>query len=108
MPASSAAAWLEAAPNSIVENLYGPTELTIACTLYKWDPSCSPSESELGIVPIGYPFPGMNVLVADPNLSEVKPGEEGELLMNGPQMSLGYWKDPRKDGSGIRHAAWEN
>jgi amino acid adenylation domain-containing protein len=96
LPASSAAAWLEAAPNSMVENLYGPTELTIACTLYKWDPSRSPSESELGIVPIGYPFPGMNVLVADPNLNEVKPGEEGELLMNGPQMSLGYWKDPEK------------
>jgi acyl-coenzyme A synthetase/AMP-(fatty) acid ligase len=38
----------------------------------------------------------MNVLVADQNLNVVAPGEEGELLMNGPQMSLGYWKDPEK------------
>ena len=96
LPVSSTSAWLDAAPNSIVENLYGPTELTIACTLYKWDPACSPSESELGIVPIGYPFPGMDVLVADSNMTEVKPGEAGELLMNGPQMSMGYWKDAEK------------
>lgn len=96
LPVTSASAWLEAAPNGIVENLYGPTELTIACTLYRWDPIHSPDESELGVVPIGYPYPGMNVLVADEKLSQVRPGEEGELLMNGPQMSLGYWKDPDK------------
>jgi amino acid adenylation domain-containing protein len=96
LPVASASAWLEAAPNSIVENLYGPTELTIACTVYRWDPLRSPSESELGIVPIGYPFPEMEVMVADENLREVGHGEQGELLMNGPQMSLGYWKDPEK------------
>jgi len=96
LPVSSAKAWLEAAPNSMLENLYGPTELTISCTLYRWDQLSSPGESELEIVPIGYPHPGMNVLVADKNLNEVAPGEEGELLMNGPQMALGYWKDPEK------------
>jgi amino acid adenylation domain-containing protein len=96
LPVSSALAWLEAAPNSILENLYGPTELTIACTLYRWDSVTSPDESELGIVPIGYPYPDMGVLVADETLKEVGRGEEGELLMNGPQMSLGYWKDSEK------------
>jgi amino acid adenylation domain-containing protein len=96
LPNASAAAWVEAAPNSILENLYGPTELTIACTLYRWDPSDSEAESELGIVPIGDPFPGMNVLVAGDDLQEVAPGEVGELLMNGPQMSLGYWQDDEK------------
>jgi amino acid adenylation domain-containing protein len=96
LPVSSAAAWLAAAPNSILENLYGPTELTISCTLYRWDSVRSPGEAELGIVPIGYPYPGMSVLVADQNLNEVRPGAEGELLMNGPQMSLGYWQDAEK------------
>ena len=88
--------WLAAAPNSIVENLYGPTELTIACTLYRWETVLSPAQSELGIVPIGYPYPGMKVLVVDENLREISAGQEGELLMNGPQMSLGYWKDAQK------------
>jgi amino acid adenylation domain-containing protein len=96
LPVSSVQAWCEAAPNSIVENLYGPTELTIACTLYRWDAQRSPFEAELGIVPIGYPYPRMNYLVLDEALNEVAPGEEGELLMNGPQMSLGYWNDAKK------------
>lgn len=96
LPVTSAVVWSQAAPNGIIENLYGPTELTIACTLYRWDPDCSQRESEMGVVPIGYPYPGMSVLVVDGTLTEVAPGEEGELLMNGPQMSLGYWKDPSK------------
>jgi non-ribosomal peptide synthetase component F len=88
--------WQKAAPNSVLENLYGPTELTIACTLYRWDSARSPAECEMGVVPIGDPYPAMEVLVADESLNEVPPGETGELLMTGPQLSLGYWKDPEK------------
>jgi amino acid adenylation domain-containing protein len=96
LPVSSIQAWSAAAPNSVVENLYGPTELTIACTLYRWDAQRSPAEAEMGIVPIGYPYPGMNYLLVDETLHEVAAGEEGELLMSGPQMSLGYWNDAKK------------
>jgi acyl-coenzyme A synthetase/AMP-(fatty) acid ligase len=96
LPAASVQSWSAAAPNSIIENLYGPTELTIACTLYRWDPAHSPAESEMGIVPIGFPYPGMDYLIVDEELREVAPGQEGELLMRGPQMSLGYWKDSNK------------
>src|SRR6202046_533127 len=96
LPVASASAWLEAASNSVLENLYGPTELTIAWTLYRWEPARSSQEAELWIVPIGYPYPEMGVLVADESLKEVGRGEEGELLMNGPQVSLGYWKDREK------------
>jgi amino acid adenylation domain-containing protein len=96
LPVSIATAWAEAAPNSVVENLYGPTELTIACTLYRWDTLKSPQESEFDIVPIGRPYPGMKFLVVGDDLNDVGPGESGELLMTGPQMSLGYWNDPEK------------
>jgi non-ribosomal peptide synthetase component F len=41
----------------------------------------------------------MNVLVADESLNEVNPGAERELLMNGPQMSLGYWRDSDRTNS---------
>ena len=94
LPVEVAAAWGAAAPNSIIENLYGPTEVTIACTSYRWDPKRSPAEAARGIVPIGQPFPGLRALVADEELREVAPGREGELLMSGPQLSLGYWDDP--------------
>jgi amino acid adenylation domain-containing protein len=96
LPADLAAAWAEAAPQSTLENLYGPTELTIACTAYRWDRRTSPPVSDRNIVPIGYPLPGMEALIADPALREVSPGEEGELLMTGPQLSLGYWREPEK------------
>ena len=90
--------WSDAAPRSEIENLYGPTELTINCTYYRWDPEKSPAECDRGIVPIGYPNPGMTVLVCDEHLNEVPGGEIGELLMAGPQVTLGYLEDPEKTG----------
>jgi acyl-CoA synthetase (AMP-forming)/AMP-acid ligase II len=96
LPASVAEAWSRAAPNSTVENLYGPTEATIACTGYRWDPARSPSECELGVVPIGTPLPGTTSLVADEALVDVGPGESGELLVAGPQVTAGYLDDPER------------
>lgn len=94
LPMEVVQAWALACPSSIIENLYGPTELTIACTLYRWDANVSPGECELGVVPIGYPYPGMHALVAGSDLLEVMPGETGELLMAGPQLTAGYWQAP--------------
>jgi amino acid adenylation domain-containing protein len=96
LPADLAQDWAAAASGSIVENLYGPTELTIACTMYRWDPEKSPSECHLGLVPVGQPLPGMHAIVVDEQLEEVEPQEAGELLLTGPQLSLGYWQDQEK------------
>ncbi len=96
LPVEIAKSWAAAAPNSIIENIYGPTELTIACTAYRWDNASSPNECTNGVVPIGHAFEGMEMLVADDELREVEPGEDGELLMTGPQLSLGYWQDSKK------------
>ena len=88
--------WSAAAPNSRIENIYGPTELTIGCTAYRWDQRKSPDECEQGIVPIGEPFEDMEALIVDRDLREVPVGCEGELLMTGPQLSRGYWCDEEK------------
>jgi amino acid adenylation domain-containing protein len=96
LPSEIVEAWAAAAPESTVENLYGPTELTIACTQYRWDPEHSREHCELGLVPIGEPYPGMQVLVVDENLRPVAPGGTGELLMTGPQLTPGYWCDADK------------
>jgi amino acid adenylation domain-containing protein len=88
--------WRMAAPNSIIENIYGPTELTIACTAYRWNDASSPSECEQGVVPIGEPFDNMKALVVDEELRPVPDGEDGELVMTGPQLTLGYWRDGEK------------
>jgi amino acid adenylation domain-containing protein len=88
--------WALAAPNSMIENLYGPTELTIACTTYSWNHKTSPVECEQGFVPIGEPFDDMECLIVDHELREVEPGTAGELLMGGPQLCLGYWDNEEK------------
>jgi amino acid adenylation domain-containing protein len=99
LPAELAEDWVGAAPHATLENLYGPTELTIACTSYRWNPGKSPTECHLGVVPIGEPFPSMKAVVVDEALGEVAPGTDGELLVAGPQLTLGYWKDPQRTGS---------
>jgi amino acid adenylation domain-containing protein len=88
--------WSAAAPNSRIENIYGPTELTIGCTAYRWDKQTSPGDCEHGIVPIGEPFEDMDALIVDEELREVQAGKEGELIMTGPQLSQGYWRDEEK------------
>jgi amino acid adenylation domain-containing protein len=90
LPIEIARDWQVAAPNSIVENLYGPTEVTIACTLYQWDSESSPAECYEGGVPIGLPYPGLAVAIVDEELKLVPKGEQGELCMNGPQVTAGY------------------
>ena len=96
LPMDVAAAWVDAAPGSTIENLYGPTEATIFCTAYRWDPARSPAECAHGIVPIGVPLPRMSAVIVDEGLREVPTGEEGELLVSGPQVSQGYLAEPAK------------
>jgi non-ribosomal peptide synthetase component F len=94
LPVEVATRFGAAAPNSVVENLYGPTELTVICSAYQWLPGQSTADAHLGTVPIGFPLPGMEARIVDPeNLSEVAPGEIGELLMTGPQVTRGYWNN---------------
>jgi amino acid adenylation domain-containing protein len=96
LPKQSAEAWQAAAPNSIVENLYGPTELTIACFVHRWDAQQSPELCRNDLVPIGRPYDGLAAMVVDENFREVPEGIAGELCVSGPQTTYGYWNDPVK------------
>jgi amino acid adenylation domain-containing protein len=88
--------WQAAAPNSALDNLYGPTELTIACFAYRWTAQRSPGEAYNGIVPIGRPLSGLGAVVVDDRMAAVPEGDAGELLVCGPQTSPGYWQDPER------------
>ncbi|WKX73814.1 AMP-binding protein [Streptomyces sp. XD-27] len=94
LPRATAEAWQAAAPGSVVENLYGPTELTIACTVHRWDPRTSPARCVHDNVPIGQPYPGLHTLIVDEDLAPVADGATGELCVAGPQTTPGYWRAP--------------
>lgn len=95
LPVPVAQAWCDAAPNSVVENIYGPTELTLACTHYR----CADKTAEDAfndVVAIGDPFDQMRAKVVDADLNDVPDGDPGELIMAGPQVTLGYYGDPER------------
>jgi amino acid adenylation domain-containing protein len=92
---STAEAWQAAAPNSTVENLYGPTELTISCFAHRWDGATSPEVCRHGIVPIGRPNEGLAAVIVNERLEPVAEGETGELCVSGPQTTPGYWQAPQ-------------
>jgi D-alanine--poly(phosphoribitol) ligase subunit 1 len=84
--------WAKCVPNAKIENLYGPTEATIFCLRYEWQRGEPPHPQGKGIVPIGRPMEGMDAF----KLSENSEDEEGELCLNGEQVTLGYWNNPSK------------
>ncbi|MFI9804708.1 amino acid adenylation domain-containing protein [Streptomyces sp. NPDC052301] len=94
LPRATAEAWQAAAPRSVVENLYGPTELTIACSVHRWDPVSGPAQCVHDNVPIGRLYPGLHGLVVDERLAPVADGATGELCVAGPQATPGYWRAP--------------
>lgn len=82
--------WSQAAPNSIIENLYGPTELTVSCTSYTWRKEQIQFESNNGIVPIGKINRGLKYIILNEELKNLEKGEIGELCVAGPQTFQGY------------------
>ncbi|EEP71447.1 amino acid adenylation domain-containing protein [Micromonospora sp. ATCC 39149] len=83
-----AEAWQSAAPNSSIDNVYGPTELTVGCTFYRLpaDPADWPTTSN-GTVPIGQVYRHLDGLVLG---ADGRAAEEGELCVRGPQRFGGY------------------
>jgi acyl-coenzyme A synthetase/AMP-(fatty) acid ligase len=102
---SIARTWQAAAPNSVVHNVYGPTEATINVTHYRWDPMTSPDECVNGGVPLGYALPGVEIRVVDSSGDEVQPGEKGELIVAGMQIAPGYFRNPEKTAQAFRAVA---
>lgn len=80
----------EVLPNAYIENIYGPTEATIAFTGFVCQKNL-PNHYE--IVPIGKPFAGLMTCVVM-NEKECAAGEIGELWLSGPQVVEGYLNMP--------------
>ena len=42
---------------------------------------------------VGLPLPGVEIAIVDPDGRELEDGADGELLLRGPQVFGGYWRD---------------
>ncbi len=51
---------------------------------------------------IGQPLVLTDCRIVNLDGNEVEPGEAGELVMRGPQIMLGYWKDPQATAAVLR------
>jgi amino acid adenylation domain-containing protein len=101
-----AAKWQEAAPNSIVENIYGPTEATIGITHYTWQKNSKQNKTYNGIVSLGHCFSNQKYAIIDEIGKQVEPGKEGELCLSGSQVSAGYWQNPKKTSEQFIHTSF--
>lgn len=81
--------WRKCVPNARIDNVYGPTENTIFCTYYTYD-STAISDGVNGILSIGKPMNACLCEVVDENLNPLEPGQIGELVLAGSQLTPGY------------------
>jgi len=69
--------------------MYGATEASARL-------SClDPVHFEPKMESIGKPIPDVTIRLINDDLNEVPDGQEGELVASGPNIMLGYWRDPR-------------
>lgn len=93
LPEAVISAWQQAAPNSRIENYYGPTEATVFClTQTVSDPL--PLTPGRDILSIGKPLPNNEAAIVNENQQFLKAGEIGELALAGVQLSAGYLNSP--------------
>jgi amino acid adenylation domain-containing protein len=95
--------WQNAAPSSTLVNLYGPTETTISIARYEWKKNTGANTCSNGIVPIGKVFETHQFCIVNENLEPVKQGESGELCINGPQVTAGYFNDIENTSKNFIH-----
>ncbi|HEY6448998.1 MAG TPA: amino acid adenylation domain-containing protein [Acidobacteriaceae bacterium] len=92
LPIAAARAWQKAATNSVVENFYGPTEVTVDCIAQRLEEPPKITRNR-GSLAIGMPFPGIEAGIVDAELRFLPPEQEGELVVSGRQVARGYFKD---------------
>jgi amino acid adenylation domain-containing protein len=83
-----AMAWAAAAPNAVIRNCYGPTEITVAMSSYEVPPGSEQLPTSNRTVPIGDVWPNLESMLLDDDLRPVE--NDGELYVRGPQRFDGY------------------
>ena len=75
---------------------YGLTEASPVCSVTRLHMEQKPGS-------IGIPIPGVEVRIVDDTGRELARGEIGELIVRGPNVMAGYYKDPEATAAVIRN-----
>jgi iturin family lipopeptide synthetase C len=70
-----------------IYNEYGPTEATVGCMIYRYDPGIDQRES----VPIGAPVANARIYLLNSRQRFVPPGAIGEIYISGDGVAREYW-----------------
>ncbi len=89
--------WSKCVPNALIQNVYGPTEATIFCLSYNYNPELADEKSSNGVICIGKPMKHTKSIIVDENLQIVPNGEKGELCLAGGQLTTGYLKNEERN-----------
>lgn len=92
MPNKQLNTWRKFLPDVLYANLYGPTEITDACTYYIVDREFTDDEP----LPIGIPMANTDIIVLNDKNEPVNGDEIGELCVRGTSLSMGYYNNPEK------------
>lgn len=84
-------------PSAEFHNLYGPTETNV-CTHF---PVPRPLSEHIADLPIGRTCANMEAFAFTDAGSRGRVGEEGELLVRGPCVMLGYWALPERTAESL-------
>lgn len=100
LPDATVGRWESVTGGLLVEG-YGMTESSPVAIGNPMGPTRRPGT-------VGVPFPSTEIRVVDPeHPSEDRPaGEEGELLIRGPQVFQGYWRRPAETADTLLADGW--
>jgi D-alanine--poly(phosphoribitol) ligase subunit 1 len=89
--------WRRHLPKAQFVNLYGPIEITVACTYYVADHEL-PEEEKM---PVGWPCRNTAILILNEQNQLAKVDEPGEICVRGSSLACGYWNNPERTAKGF-------
>ncbi|MEI6752112.1 MAG: AMP-binding protein [Paludibacter sp.] len=96
LPLGLLAEWSKCVPNAVIDNVYGPTEDTIFCSIYRYERECV-NKAHNGVISIGKSMTSGSMIVVDEDNNQLNHNEQGELCLSGNQLTPGYWNNPEKN-----------
>jgi amino acid adenylation domain-containing protein len=89
--------WRRHLPGAMFVNLYGPIEITVACTYFIVDRDLADDEK----LPVGFPCRNTEILILNDQNQLAKVDEPGEICVRGSSLALGYYNNPERTAKGF-------